>query len=290
MPRSPRVCSRTALLVTVLVGAGCHPGSDREDALDPEHDAGLSDDRPRAPSLNIDAAVTARIDAARAAPTTLRGELLFAAVDDAGAPDAESPRVALDGPTTVLVVFDKSGSMGVGWSDGETRWTAANKALIAALAPAQEQLTIGAILFPQPDACLVAELSEPGQFAFARGPQFIDQWKRTIERDGVSGSTPLERSLRAADNAISQFQTPLGQSFIVLVITDGEPTCGDNVEALVSLPAAWLTRGIKTHVMGLPGSEAAAQLLDRIAKAGGSDKHQAIGSPGELETAVIAIL
>lgn len=288
MPHTPCSCLRVAVLFAALVLVGCSPDGDR-DGLDPQRDAGLPAGEPRTPVQNIDAAVGTRMDASVTAPTKLRGELLFAAVEDAGATDASSPTVALDGPTTVLVVFDKSGSMAVGWSDGETRWTAANKALIAALEPARAQLTIGAILFPQPDGCLVAELADSTQFAFAPGAQFIDRWKQTIERDGVSGSTPLERSLRAADTAIAQVGA-LDQTFLVLLITDGEPTCNDDVEAIEALPAAWRARGIKTHVMGLPGSEGAAQLLDRIAKAGGSERHQSIGSPGELETAVVAIL
>jgi hypothetical protein len=288
MSRPLSVCSPAALLFVGLAFAGCQSDADASDALDPKGDAGMLG-LPRAPARSMDAAIGQRMDAAQAAPG-VRGELLFAAADDAGAADAASPSVALEGPTTVLVVLDKSGSMGEGWSDGETRWTAANKALIAALAPAQAQLTIGALLFPQPDGCLVAELTEPGQFAFAPGPQFIDRWKATIERNGVSGSTPLERSLRAADQAITQRASPLEQTFLVLVITDGEPTCDDDLEALEALPAAWLLRGVKTHVMGLPGSELAAQLLDRIAKAGGSERHQPIGSPGDLQTAVTNLL
>lgn len=289
MPRLSCTRSRAAVFAATMVLVGCDPDAGHDDGLDAQSDAGLSADNPRTPVQSIDAAVGARMDASVAVPAKLRGELLFAAVEDAGGTDASSPTVALDGPTTVLVVFDKSGSMGIGWSGGETRWTAANKALIAALEPAQAQLTIGAILFPQPDGCLVAELTEPEQFAFAPGAQFIDRWKRTIERDGVSGSTPLERSLRAADSAITRAGEP-NQTFVVIVITDGEPTCGDDVEALEALPAAWRARGIKTHVMGLPGSEGAAQLLDRVAKAGGSERHQSIGSPGDLETAVIAVL
>jgi Mg-chelatase subunit ChlD len=281
---------RAAVFFAALVLVGCDPDADHGDRRALQTDAGLSADTPRTPSQSIDAAVGPLLDATLSVPSRLRGELLFAAVTDGGATDASTPTVTLQGPTTVLVVFDKSGSMGIGWSDGETRWTAANKALIAALEPAQAQLTIGAILFPLPDACLVAELDEPGQFAFAPGAQFIDHWKQTIERDGVSGATPLERSLRAADNAIAKVGAPLEQTFLVLVITDGEPTCSDNVEAIETLPAQWHARGIKTHVMGLPGSESAAQLLDRMAKAGGTERHQPIGSPGELETAVIAVL
>jgi Mg-chelatase subunit ChlD len=263
------------------LGASCsdHP------ARDDSRDAGPAE---QVSSRPLDASVTPRMDAALDA-AQWRGELLFAAEEDASAADAATA-VTLDGPTTVLVVFDKSGSMGELWSDGETRWTAANKALIAALAPAREQLTIGAILFPQPDGCLVAALSEGGQFAFEPGVQFIERWKRTIERDGVSGATPLERSFRVADDALAQLPAALAQTMFVLVITDGEPTCSDDLEALETLPAAWHARGIDTHVMGLPGSEAAAQLLDRIAKAGGSDHHQPIGSPGELQTAVAALL
>lgn len=221
--------------------------------------------------------------------------LLFAeessASPSAADSEAKAPiKVEISEPTTVLVVLDKSGSMENPWQGGESRWVAANKALIAALEPAQAQLTVGALRFPYGGDCDVAGFDQPGQHPFMPGAEFIADWKATILHNGAEGSTPLERALLAADQAIAGAGALLEQRFMVLIITDGEPTCGDDREHLVSLPAKWRERGIATHVMGLPGSQAAAELLDRIANGGGSGRHTQIGTPDQLETEVAVLL
>jgi hypothetical protein len=277
-------------LFTALLAA-CSSAHTSEEPIYPGLDAGPSDLPPRT-SVLLDGSTS--MDAGRSPAPASRGTLLFAEVEDADGGDTSKdgsvPHVELDGPTSVLVVLDKSGSMSAVWANGDTRWVAANKALIAALSPARAQLTIGAVLFPQPDGCTVSEINDTAQYPFVPGTQFIDTWKRTIERNGVGGSTPLERSLAVAANAIDGASALLTQKFIVLLVTDGEPTCKDNLEAVEAYPAALRARGIVTHVMGLPGSEAAAALLDRIAKAGGSERHQSIGSPDQLVSAVAALL
>jgi hypothetical protein len=48
--------------------------------------------------------------------------------------------------------------------------------------------------------------------------------------------------------------------------------------------------GVRTTVMGLPGTESAVMRLDQIGEAGGTDAHQSIGLPGELSEAVGALL
>ena len=54
--------------------------------------------------------------------------------------------------------------------------------------------------------------------------------------------------------------------------------------------ARWHASGISTYVLGLPGSEAASTLLDDIARAGGTGKHQSPGTPKAFEEAVSAAL
>ena len=93
-----------------------------------------------------------------------------------------------------------------------------------------------------------------------------------------------------ADRTIAGASTLLEQHFVVIVITDGEPTCGDDLEAIERHASAWLARGIETSVMGLPGSEPGADLLERIAQAGGTEHFQQIGTPDQLTAAVAATL
>jgi Mg-chelatase subunit ChlD len=251
-----------------------------------------SPDAQAAPSTTVITTVPPPSPATRPEPES-RGILLFASAsvgaEDAGSATADAG-VTISEPTSVLVVLDQSGSMGTGWSGGDSRWVAANKALIGALGPPREQLTIGAILFPLPGACEVTPITGEGQFPFQPGPAFIETWKQTIRVHDPNGSTPLERALAAADAALTEAESLLQRRSMVLVITDGEPTCDDDPEAFERYPAAWLARGIPTHVMGLPGSGAAAELLDRVARAGGTGQHTQIGTPDQLQTGVAALL
>jgi Mg-chelatase subunit ChlD len=63
----------------------------------------------------------------------------------------------------------------------------------------------------------------------------------------------------------------------VIVLTDGEPNCDTEPELLTMLPAHWNERGVKTHVLGLPGSDTAADLLNAIAEAGGTGEFVSLG-------------
>ncbi|HKO94882.1 MAG TPA: hypothetical protein VJU61_27200, partial [Polyangiaceae bacterium] len=125
---------------------------------------------------------------------------------------------------------------------------------------------------------------------FQPGPAFIEAWKQTIRVRDPNGSTPLERALAAADAALTGAESLLQQRSMVIVITDGEPTCSDDPGAFERYPSAWLERGIQTHVMGLPGSGAAAELLDRVARAGGTGQHTPIGTPDQLTMGVATVL
>jgi len=194
-------------------------------------------------------------------------------------------------PSTVLVIFDKSGSMDSYW-DEDSKWVAASNALIDAIKPLQENLTVGAIFFPQPSECLVAELDSELQLDFMPGPIFINTWIESASANAPNGSTPLETALAVADRAISKARERglLEERFQVLLLTDGEPNCDTDPNTLDRLPASWLAQGIQTYVLGLPGSSVAAELLDTIAKAGGTETHTAPGNPGELQNNIAAIL
>ena len=69
----------------------------------------------------------------------------------------------------------------------------------------------------------------------------------------------------------------------VVVITDGAPNCGTDIQAVYAQADAWLQQGIKTHVIGLPGAGEAAALLQELAVRGGTATFIEPTDPAALE-------
>lgn len=170
-----------------------------------------------------------------------------------------------EGDLTVLMVVDRSGSMHDHW-EGTPKWQIAQRALDQAIIGVEKELTIGALLFPLQGDCEVLPLNDPAQIPFQRGASFQTRWKDSaVSRP--AGSTPLGEAFRQAHAAVLQAQERglLEKRFRVVVITDGEPTCGEHPDELVAYADSWRALGVEVRVMGLPGSAAAAILLNRIA-------------------------
>jgi hypothetical protein len=205
------------------------------------------------------------------------------------APTADGSAVDFGaGDLTLLVIFDKSGSMAMPW-DRRIRWQAASDSMVAGMAPYLDNLTIGAVLFPKPDECEVAPLEDPLQINFVPGRQFISEWVESACLNQPNGSTPMELAFRVADQAILGARSLglLEERFRVVLVTDGEPNCGTQSQLLPVFAATWLEQfGVETWVIGLPGSEGAANLLDAIAQAGGTTKHTPASNPCQFKTAV----
>jgi hypothetical protein len=191
------------------------------------------------------------------------------------------------GDLTVLVLFDQSGSMSGGW-DERSKWQVANEALMNALEPVLDLVTIGTIFFPQPNGCSVAALDSGEQLEFMSGRNFRARWEATATSRGPDGSTPLGLALQVADMAIER-ACQLGlleRRFRVVIVTDGEPNCGVDVDTLPTLPAEWRRLGVETRVMGLPGSQGALELMDSIAAAGGTERCLSLGTPQQMHSSM----
>lgn len=175
-----------------------------------------------------------------------------------------------DGDLSVLVVFDKSGSMGDHWGDRSRFW-AAHDALMRGVHRYIDNLTLSAILFPLETSCGAPGLDNERQIPWVQAHDFVERWDANLCRNQPSGSTPLLQALEVADHAIDEAEELglLEDRFRVLVLTDGDANCGATAEALVAFPQQWANRGVETHVIGLPGSEGAADVLRRMAEAGG---------------------
>jgi hypothetical protein len=111
----------------------------------------------------------------------------------------------------------------------------------------------------------VDPISMPPQIPIEKGPDFLTAWNGywapPVAAKG--GGTPTEKGMLAGEAALAT--PPMGNTVMVLV-TDGAPTCGMNEQA----PAQrLLQKNIKTYVIGLPGS-AGTTVLDNVAIAGGT--------------------
>ena len=188
-------------------------------------------------------------------------------------------------PGNLLVVFDNSGSMGAAWGN-TTRWLAAANALRDAVSSLSEYLTVGAIIFPTDASCGVAEMDSGQQIRFLSGATFVATWDNFAQQNTPIGGTPLGLALAVADRAL--MAAALTGITNVIVLTDGEPGCDSS--SLTGPPANWLLNGIKTHVVGLPGSESAVTTLDSIAMAGGTDQHLTPDDPRTLRHSLATII
>lgn len=215
-------------------------------------------------------------------------------------------------PGNVMVIFDRSGSMEADWG-GAPKYQAAGNALVAAITPLKDQLSVGGVFFPSagmdmmncpmgcnvadpthwipgPGACClntvaggcsVSTIDQPDQLNFGTAESFIGalpmQW-----HIGAAAGTPLGTGIQRAAEAISarSFKDPL----MVLVMTDGEPNCDTDPQKVLDQISAWNKSSVPTYVVGLPGAQAAADVLNSMAMAGGTDSYIDPKDPQELET------
>jgi len=274
--------SRVGMATAVLWMSACF-------ASDDVVDGGAADTGDAAAQRDLDATVTGD----PAGPVRTEPPPACAIDDDAGLADTDAGvDVALGtGDLTVLLVFDKSTSMDLQWDD-RTRWHAASDAMLGAMQPYVSNLTMGAVMFPQIELCMVAPIEDAVQLDYQPGAQFIESWLQRVCHPHDPWGTPLQLALQHADAALDRAEALglLEDRFRVLVVTDGEPTCEDDPAVIADYPRRWLERGVDTHVIGLPGSETATMLLDSIAEAGGTGTHQSPGTPEQLADYLALVL
>jgi hypothetical protein len=201
----------------------------------------------------------------------------------------ETVEHVMDVPGNVLFVFDQSGSMNEAWN-GTTKIQGVIDAINQSFEPVKDKVHAGAVFFPKVDpaagggcnwatdwlGCLgmlgttigcvdVDPVTVPPQIAIQPGPAFLTAWNGywapPISAKG--GGTPTEKGMLAGEKSLA---TPPPGNTVMVLVTDGAPTCGANEEA----PAQrLLQKMIKTYVIGLPGATGTA-MLDKVAIAGGT--------------------
>jgi hypothetical protein len=188
-------------------------------------------------------------------------------------------------PGNVLIIWDRSTSMTQDWN-GMPKWQAAGEALIAALMPLADQLTIGAELFPaSPDGmCTINPITAIDQVNFQPGPAAL----AALQAAGPGGNptplygvlglsaisqTPTSEAVQAADAALAG--ATLAGTTAVILVTDGEPNCAwDEAQTTATITSWLIQKNIQTYVFGLPGvSGNGPTLLNSLAQAGGTTQY-----------------
>jgi hypothetical protein len=191
------------------------------------------------------------------------------------------------GDLTVLMIVDRSGSMGEP-CDGSTKWQIARSSLDAAIVGVEDQVTIGALFFPMEEECEVVPFQDPRHIQFQKGALFQQELDEVS--DELGGGTPMYAAFLRANQAIEQaaMDGALEQRMRVVVVTDGEPNCSGMEDELVFMADTWREIGVDVRVMGLPGSQYASQLLDRIAGKEVSETDPHVPPPTVVDTTVDA--
>ncbi|HKU43220.1 MAG TPA: vWA domain-containing protein [Polyangiales bacterium] len=233
---------------------------------------------------------------------------------DCGSERVNTDTKTVQKPGNVLVIYDRSGSMDAAWN-GTPKYQSAGNAITAALMPLKDLLTIGGVFFPSQDpnacacnvadpfhwipgpqacclngignSCFVSDIAQADQIKFGPADAYIAALPMQY-RLAMANGTPLETGVQRGAEALSG--TKLDGPVAVIIITDGEPNCNTNPANVLAQVTKWKDAGIPTHVIGLPGAQAAADVLNMIAQAGGTEKYVDPADVMELEAKIRSIL
>ena len=230
-------------------------------------------------------------------------------------------------PGNIMMVYDRSTSMEMDWG-GMPRYQAAGTAIVAALTPLKDLLTVAAEFFPSldpkvamgdancpagcnvadpfhwipgpgacclniaaslGDTCYISPISAMDQIPFGPAQNFLNKAPMLWRFPATAiGQTPLEGGVAEAAKAIAA--TKLTGATNVIIITDGEPNCMTNTQNVINQVAKWKMMNINTYVVGLPGSQGAADLLNQLAVMGGTMAYIDPKNAKDLETRLSAVL
>jgi hypothetical protein len=188
-------------------------------------------------------------------------------------------------PAVLSLLVDTSGSMDQPAPGARaSKWQVTRRAVLDAVGGMPRETALGVIFYPnvpaQNDPCFDAQTSVSIATLDGAGSGQRQAIQRAFQRQAPEGGTPTHDAYRYAVADVTASPS-VGSRFIVL-ITDGVPTYSlgcvgtgmldDPVDPspLIGEATAAFAKGIRTFVIGSPGSEDARQSLSQMAEAGGT--------------------
>ncbi len=133
---------------------------------------------------------------------------------------AETFRVEPPPPPSVLVVFDKSGSMAQRMVAGATMWQIMRTAMKSIVMNLQGQMRFGLQLFPGDPGC-----GTGGQVDVAVAENAFAAITQKLDATEAAGGTPTRLAMRTARAYMAGLAVPPRGKKAILLLTDGEPNC-----------------------------------------------------------------
>ena len=148
--------------------------------------------------------------------------------------------------------------------------------------------------------CYVSPIAAPDQIPFTDPSTFLSSFSTLASPGSNVYFTPLEAATVRGNEAILDAQADgtllipgQGDSLAVIIVTDGVPNCGINIDNVLAQVGMWSSLDFKTYVVGLPGSDTtngAMDNLNNLAVAGGTMQYIEATDPSILEQTVTDIV
>lgn len=211
---------------------------------------------------------------------------------DAAACDQVTPiMVSRPEPPDLMLVVDKSGSMGENLGGGGQKWSVMRQALIGIVGSYDDRIDFGLMTFPSDNVCGPGAVRVPVQ---AGSSTLISG---ALLLTSPEGGTPTHTTMSGA-LAYYQSAPPNPSGRFALLATDGQPNCisandpnvptvNESIAAVQALQSA----GVSTYVLGFGDAVVSdPTTLQLLAQAGGTSNYYAATSPAQLQAALDTIV